>query len=113
MTNGKGTFHAIKRELAMGQRVGRIQTTNDLILLHELLEGELQAMVGQVQHWMQEEVSINAALDAMGAERDSRVEDHGQHAARVMSELRNRLITVYRRDLNIIEVFLKGRGIAL
>jgi len=113
MTNGKGTFYAIKRELAMGQRVGRIQTTNDLIILHGLLAGELDAMAEQVGYWMQEEVKINAALDDLGAQRDSRVEDHQQHAARLLADLRNRLISVYRRDLNLIESFLKERGIAV
>lgn len=112
MTNGKGTFHAIKRELAMGQRVGRIQTTNDLIVLHGLLHGEMMALNEQVTHWMQEETKINNALDDLGAERDSRVEMHGQHAANLLIEMRARMISVYRRDLNLIEAFLKARGIS-
>lgn len=113
MTNGKGTFHAIKRELAMVSRVGQVRTTNDLITLHELLTGEMLAMNEQVTHWMHTEVSINNALDRAGIERDSRVENHNIHAANMLVEMRTRMIQIYRRDLNLIEAFLKARGIAV
>lgn len=112
MTSNKGTFYALKRELAFGDRAGSIRSIGEVCALYTLLGEEMRDMAGEVARWMEEEVKINAALDSLGVERDSRIEHHQQHGTRVMCDMRNRLIHLYRRDLDLIEAFLAARGIS-
>lgn len=113
MTNGKGTFHALKRELAFGSRVGSIRSIGEVVALRDLLAEECQALQADATEWAVQRVSIEDAMRSAGIEEDSRLEHHRAFGASLLRSASRRLFEVYNRDICLINDFLEERGIAL
>lgn len=112
MTNGKGTFHALKRELAFASRVGSIRSIGEVIALRQLLAEECAALAADATEWAVQRVSIEDAMRDAGIEEDSRLEHHRAFGGSMLRSMSHRLFEIYNRDIGLIDSFLEERGIA-